>query len=87
MEEKRATTQIAVRIDVSMLRYSNIVEKVVYYRIQPIDTWLKWVWYYEYLAARVKVKHPRRKVTLTMGNIDFFDRESYIEKKKESLPL
>lgn len=79
------TTQIAIRIDVSMLKYSNIVEKVIYWRIQPIDTWLKWVWYWEYLAARIKVKHPRRKVTLTMGNIDYFDRDLYIEKKKASL--
>lgn len=79
------TTQIAIRIDVSHLRIPSIVQEVIYYRIQPLDTWLKWVWYWEYLAARVKVKHPKRKVTLTMCNIDYFDRDIYIEKKKAAL--
>lgn len=85
MAENQTTTLIAVRIDVSMLNYSNIVEEVVYFHLQPLETWLKWVWYWEYLAARIKVKHPRRKVTLTMGNVDFFDKKLYIEKKKENL--
>lgn len=79
------TTQIAIRIDISHLNMPSIVEEVIYFRLQPIDTWLKWVWYWEYLAARVKVKNPRRKVTLTMCNIDYFDRDLYIEKKRSSL--
>ena len=43
-------------------------DKVVYYRGQiSIDMLEKWRWYFEYLAARIKVKHPRRKVELTIG--------------------
>lgn len=83
MEVKQA--MIVIKIDVSMKRYYNIVEEVVYYRIQPISSWSRWVWYYEYLAALVKVKNPTRKVTLYMCNIDYVSREDYIKKKMGDL--
>ena len=76
---------ICVRIDVSMKNYYHLCERVIYYRLQPISSWSRWVWYYEYLAALVKVKHPKRKVTLDMMNIEYVSREEYIRKKMESL--
>lgn len=76
---------ICVRIDISIQRCYNIVEEVIYYRLQPISSWSKWVWYYEYLQSLVKVKNPKRKVTLYMGNIDYVSREDYIRKKLDSL--
>ena len=54
-----------VRIDVSMARETQIVEDVAYYRTKlPMNSVLRWQWYFEYLAARIKVKHPRRRVRL-----------------------
>ena len=54
--------EIVIRIDISMEKCYHIPEEVVYYRIQPIDSWSRWVWYYEYLAALLKVHNPKRKV-------------------------
>lgn len=57
---------MVVRIDVSMERY-HIVEDVVYYRAKmPMNLVLRWRWFFEYIAARVKVKHPRREVRLSI---------------------
>lgn len=68
-----------------MERCYNHVEEVVYYRIQPIDSWSRWIWYYEYLAALIKVSNPMRKVTLLMVNKEFLTGEAYIEKKRNDL--
>ncbi len=76
---------ICVRIDVSMESCYNITERVIYYRLQPISSWSRWVWYYEYLVALVKVRHPRRKVTLYMGNIKYVSREDYIKKRMDDI--
>jgi len=78
-------TLIAVRIDISMEKYRNIPEEVIYYRLQPIDSWYKWMWYFEYLTALVQTRHPRRKVTLTMCNVNYLDKDIYIAKKRENL--
>ena len=47
--------------------YFHIVE-VVYYRsgLTP-DFVIRWLWYFEYLAALVKVSNPRRKVEFYKG--------------------
>lgn len=76
---------ICVRIDISMERYYHLVEEVIYYRLLPISIHFKWIWYFEYLAALVKVRHPKRKVTLFMGNIEYISREDYIDKKRNDL--
>jgi len=69
--------EIVIRIDISTERCYNHVEEVVYYSIR--------IWYYEYLAALLKVHNPKRKVTLVMSNKDFLTGELYIEKKRTDL--
>ena len=59
-----------VRISVSMRNYP-ITEKVVYYRCRMTFYYLcKWLWYFEYLQARVKVAHPHRVVELMICRTD-----------------
>ena len=61
-------------------------DKVVYYRGQiSIDMLEKWRWYFEYLAARIKVKHPRRKVELTIGRQTLLLGDEYVQEKTKNL--
>lgn len=78
---------MVVRIDVSMERYS-VVEDVVYYRAKmPMNLALRWRWFFEYIAARVKVKHPRRKVRLSIKqqSEEFKVGADYIAEKRTTL--
>lgn len=62
------------------------VDAVVYYRRRmDINFFLRWSWYFEYIAARIKVAHPRERVELLAGRIDLLTPEAYIEKKRENL--
>lgn len=61
-------------------------DKVVYYRGQiSIDMLEKWRWYFEYLAARIKVKHPRRKVELTIVRQTLLLGDEYVQEKIKNL--
>lgn len=61
-------------------------DKVVYYRGQiSIDMLEKWRWYFEYLAARIKVKHHRRKVELTIGRQTLLLGDEYVQEKIKNL--
>ena len=61
-------------------------DKVVYYRGQiSIDMLEKWRWYFEYLAARIKVKHPRRKVELTIGRQTLLLGDEYVQERIKNL--
>lgn len=56
--------------------------RVVYYRNKiSVDQSVRWRWYFEYLAARIKVKHPRMMVQLMMGSQTLFQGEEYVQKK------
>lgn len=60
-----------VRIAVSMRNYPHITDKTVYYRCRmPYEFLTRWLWYFEYLQARIKVAHPHRVVNLTAGRMD-----------------
>ena len=62
------------------------VQEVVYYRrYMNIDFILRWRWYFEYIAALLKVANPREKVELICGRIDRPTPEEYIEQKRNSL--
>lgn len=77
-----------VRIDVSMERYQHILEEVVYYRAGlPMRMTLRWKWYFEYIAARIKVKHPKRqvKVTIIQQPSDLKVGSEYIREKTRNL--
>ena len=62
------------------------VDEVVYYR-NKLPMWIveQWKWYFEYLAARIKVKNPRRKVELVICAQKLLQGEEYIKVKSASL--
>lgn len=45
----------------------------------------QWKWYFEYMAARIKVRHPRRKVELVICAQTLLQGEEYIKVKSASL--
>lgn len=60
--------------------------RVVYYRNKiSVDQSVRFRWYFEYLAARIKVKHPRMRVQLMMGSQTLFQGEEYVQKKIKDL--
>lgn len=62
--------KFCVKISVSMLR-EHIVEEVAYFNYGlPMDVFERYKWYYEYLAARIKVKNPKRRVELEYGHCE-----------------
>lgn len=62
------------------------VEDVVYYRRGlSFDMVVRWQWYFQYLAARVKVDNPRRVVRCFIGRTDMLTTEEYIEWKRANL--
>lgn len=75
-----------VKITISMANEPNIVEEVVYYRrYMDLDFFLRWAWYFEYLAARVKVANPRRVVELIGGSDEWLSEEEERRTKSASL--
>lgn len=79
---------MVIRIDVSMERYQHIPEEVVYYRADlKMSRALRWKWYFEYLAARIKVKHPKRTVRLQIIQkpADLKLGDEYIAQKSRTL--
>lgn len=79
---------MVIKIDISMEHYRNIVEDVVYYRSDlRMNQTLRWQWYFEYLAAIVKVRNPHRKVRLRIARKpdDLKLGQQYIDEKSKSL--
>lgn len=74
--------QICVKI---MVYEGFYVEEVVYYR-NKLPMWIveQWKWYFEYLAARIKVRHPRRKVELVICVQNLLQGQEYIDAKTAS---
>lgn len=59
---------------------------VVYLRTgMNVDFAFKWRWFFEYLAARVKVANPRRKVELTIKVTDTIYGEEWKELRTKNL--
>ena len=72
-----------VKISVSSeTNYSN-VDDVVYYRsgMSP-DFVQRWLWFFEYLSARVKVANPRRKVEFYKGPQDIILGQEWHEYRR-----
>ncbi len=61
---------IADGIAVKILIYTGcIADATIYYRYNlPMRIVEKWKWYFEYLAAKVKITNPRRKVELLISS-------------------
>lgn len=61
-------------------------DDVVYYRNKlPMRLIEKWRWYFEYIAARIKVCNPRLKVELTICPQTLLQGNEYIEQKSKTL--
>lgn len=83
MTETIENPQICVKI---MVYGKTHVEEVVYYRNKlPMSVIEQWKWYFEYLAARIKVAHPRRKVELVICAQTLLQGDEYIQAKTVSL--
>lgn len=83
MAEIKEDPQICIKI---MVYDKCHVDEVVYYR-NKLPMWIveQWRWYFEYLAARIKVAHPRRKVELVICAQTLLQGEEYIQAKTASL--
>lgn len=69
-----------------MLKYHGITEDVVYYNYKlPMHLALKYEWYFEYLVALLKVRHPHRRVILTICRSGCLAGQEYIDNKRPSL--
>ena len=82
MAETKEIPQICIKIMV----YDKLhVDEVVYYR-NKLPMWIveQWKWYFEYVAARIKVRHPRRKVELVICAQTLLQGEEYIAIKSAS---
>lgn len=60
--------------------------EVIYYR-NKLPLWIveQWRWYFDYLAALVKVNNPRLKVELTICAQTLKQGQEYIEEKSKTL--
>jgi len=83
MAEIKEDPQICIKI---MVYNKCHVEEVVYYR-NKLPMWIveQWRWYFEYLAARIKVAHPRQKVELVICAQTLLQGDEYIQAKTASL--
>lgn len=60
-----------VKISVSTVDNPCHVDDVVYYRSgMSVDFAIRWNWYFEYLAALIKVRNPKRSVFMYGGRQD-----------------
>lgn len=60
--------------------------EVIYYR-NKLSMWIieQWRWYFEYLAALVKVNNPRKKVELIICAQTLKQGQEYIDEKSKTL--
>lgn len=60
-----------VKISVSSKTNYHLIDDVVYYRSSMSPDFVdRWLWFFEYLSARVKVANPKRKVEFYKGPQD-----------------
>lgn len=61
-------------------------DEVIYYRNKlPMRIVSQWRWYFEYIAALVKVSNPRRKVELFIGPQTLLQGQEYIDARRVTL--
>lgn len=80
MDLKRCVVKIAVSGESDYFH----IDDVVYYRsgMTP-DFVVRWLWYFEYLAALVKVHNPRRSVELVKGQTDILLGKEWHDYRRE----
>ena len=75
-----------VKISVSSETNYTHIDDVVYYRsgLSP-DFITRWLWYFEYLAALVKVNNPHRKVEFFKGPQDVLLGKEWHEHRRNAI--
>lgn len=75
--------QICVKI---IVRKGSSDSEVIYYR-NKLPMWIieQWRWYFDYIAALVKVSNPRLKVETTVCAQTLKQGQEYIEEKTKTL--
>ena len=78
--------QCIVKISVSTTDNYTHIDDVVYYRsgMSP-DFLTRWMWFFEYLAAKVKVANPRRRVEIYHGPIDIMLGQEWHEYRRQAI--
>ena len=80
------TTLYCIKIIVYKESSRVLVDAVAYYRDRlPRHLADKYRWYFDYLAALIKVKHPKRLVKVIVCPQDLPDPEQYKEDKIKNL--
>lgn len=83
MDKWGVENQICVKITI----YKGCNDgEVIYYR-NKLPMWIieQWRWYFDYIAALVKVNNPRRKVELITCAQTLKQGQEYIEEKSKTL--
>lgn len=78
--------QCVVKIAVSTDKNYTHIDDVIYYRsgMTP-DFVTRWMWYFEWLAAKVKVANPRRRVELWHGPADIMLGDEWHEHRRQAM--
>lgn len=85
MNEQQFQTKYPICVKILVYKGST-VDRVVYYRNKlPMFVVEQWRWYFEYLAARIKVKNPRIKVELIICAQELLQGDEYKQKKIQDL--
>ena len=67
-------------------RYNSPISETVYFRsVIPQRILDKYMWYFDYLVALIKVKYPKKKVVLSYGVQNMLFGEDYIKEKIKNL--
>ena len=75
----------AVKISVSTADNYTHIDDVIYYRSGMSPDFVdRWMWFYEYLAARVKVANPRRRVELYHGPSDILLGKAWHDYRRQA---
>jgi len=73
-------------VKISIAKNGYNIDDVVYYRnSESADMVEKWSWYFQYLAALLKVKYPKWNVVLRIGLQELLQGDEYIEEKTKNL--
>ena len=79
MEPNTDTKNFFVRISICF-NGGGPIDEVVYWRYGlPLELFNRYMWYYEYLAAKLKVKNPHRDVFLDYGYCTYPCGQDYID--------
>ena len=78
--------QCVVKIAISSATNYTHIDDVVYYRsgMAP-DFVTKWRWYFDLLAALVKVANPRRRVEVWSGPVDIMLGDEWHQHRRQAM--